>query len=243
MAKKTAVKTVRQPGKAVKKTAKSQPKAEKIAKKAVKNQPKAAKTVKNPSKPAKKRPEPPKTAKSAKGTVKTAVNTAKPAAPAKPVAVKTLPPVKTVLTAVVHPSAKTPSPIPQKVKSVNVVPASSSKALTAAEVEGLRVKLVDLHSRMRGEVGTMTNAALTEKDEGQSSVPLHLADVGSDNYEQEQTLSFIESGNNTLQLIESALMRIKNGTYGICENCGCNIPKPRLNFIPFTATCVKCVEI
>ncbi|GHT09552.1 DNA-binding protein [Planctomycetales bacterium] len=200
--------------------------------------------MKSPQESAKTSPASPKQAKSIEKTAKKAVKvvkTAQLATSAKPV--KTLPPVMTVLPVTVHSEFKPKTPVPAKVKPAATVPASANKALTAAEVEELREKLVDLRNRMRGEVGTMTSAALTEKDEGQSSVPLHLADVGSDNYEQEQTLSFIESGSNTLQLIESALMRIKNGTYGTCENCGCNIPKPRLNFIPFTATCVKCVDV
>jgi RNA polymerase-binding transcription factor DksA len=75
-----------------------------------------------------------------------------------------------------------------------------------------------------------------------SAMPLHMADIGTDNFEQEQTLSFIQSDNSTLLLIEEALTRIKNGSYGTCEDCGKPIPKARLNFLPYTASCVHCVE-
>jgi DnaK suppressor protein len=69
-----------------------------------------------------------------------------------------------------------------------------------------------------------------------------MADIGSDNFEREQTLSFIQSDHTTLTNIEEALVRIKVGTYGTCESCGKPIPKARLNVLPYVADCVKCVE-
>ncbi|MDR3183033.1 MAG: TraR/DksA C4-type zinc finger protein [Planctomycetaceae bacterium] len=158
---------------------------------------------------------------------------------------------KTVKPAAAQPAKKTPVPVlerktapvlKKKVKPAAHSPAAANKALTPAEIEDFQKKLLALRSRLRGEVNTMTHVALNEKDDGQSMVPLHMADVASDNFEREQTLSFIESENNTLFLIEDALTRIREGNYGICENCGCHIPKPRLNYIPFASACVKCVE-
>jgi RNA polymerase-binding transcription factor DksA len=76
-----------------------------------------------------------------------------------------------------------------------------------------------------------------------SAVPIHMADVGSDNFEQEQTLSFMQSEHGILIDIEDALVRVKEGTYGICEGCGNPIPRVRLNFIPYVNMCVKCAEL
>ena len=119
--------------------------------------------------------------------------------------------------------------------------------LSATELAAYKTRLQTLRARIRGDVSTMTDAALssnrTEAAGDLSVMPLHMADIGSDNFEQEQTLSFIQSDNATLNLIEEALERIKEGTYGICEDCGKPIPKVRLNVLPYTANCVHCVEL
>ena len=75
-----------------------------------------------------------------------------------------------------------------------------------------------------------------------SSMPLHMADIGSDNFEQEFTLSLMANEEDTLQLIEAALERIEEGVYGACDECGGPILKLRLNAIPYTPFCVKCAE-
>ncbi len=123
----------------------------------------------------------------------------------------------------------------------------SEKKLTAAEIEAYKAKLMDMRARLRGDVSTMTDAALNknflEASGELSGMPIHMADIGSDNYEQEQTLSFMQSESGMLSEVEEALQRIKDGTYGICEGCECRIPKVRLNFLPSASMCVKCAEI
>ena len=52
-------------------------------------------------------------------------------------------------------------------------------------------------------------------------------------------------GNNSeqeLAMIKYALMRIEDGTYFLCEECGGEIPAARLELLPFTARCVACAE-
>ena len=114
------------------------------------------------------------------------------------------------------------------------------KKLTTVELEAYKSKLIALRDRIRGDVSAMTEGAETAGN--LSSAPSHMADVGTDHFEREQTFSFIQSDNAILKLIEEALVRIREGTYGICEDCGCTIPKARLNFLLYTATCVNCVE-
>ena len=75
-----------------------------------------------------------------------------------------------------------------------------------------------------------------------STMPIHMADMGSDNFEQEFTLSLMENEGVTLEQIESSLERIEEGSYGQCEECGVKIPKARLNAIPYANLCVRCAE-
>ena len=115
-----------------------------------------------------------------------------------------------------------------------------------AELKTYREKLLALRARLRGDVDQMADAALkksrSEANGDLSSMPIHMADIGSDNFEQEFTLSLMESEGGTLEQIESALERIEDGEYGQCEECGARIPKTRLNALPYATMCVKCAS-
>jgi DnaK suppressor protein len=113
-----------------------------------------------------------------------------------------------------------------------------------AEIKVYKERLLALRSRLRGDVSQMADAALRKNrmDGGGeiSSMPIHMADLGSDNFEQEFTLSLMENEEETLDLIELALERIEDGSYGVCDECGARIPKARLNALPYAPLCVKC---
>jgi DnaK suppressor protein len=113
------------------------------------------------------------------------------------------------------------------------------------EMVSYRDKLHMLRARLRGDVTTMAEVALRKSGmEGSDSnaMPIHMAELGSDNFEQEFTLGLMEAEGDTLGLIESALERIQNGSYGRCVQCDGAIPKARLNAIPYTPVCIKCAE-
>ncbi len=97
------------------------------------------------------------------------------------------------------------------------------------ELIAYKERLLNLRSRLRGDVNHMADAALkksrSEANGDLSSMPIHMADIGSDNFEQEFTLSLIENDGDTLALIEASLERIEEGTYGQCEECGVRFPR------------------
>jgi DnaK suppressor protein len=112
-----------------------------------------------------------------------------------------------------------------------------------SEMKVFRDKLLFLRGRLRGDMSAMADAALNKRSESSgdlSSMPIHPADIGSDNFDQEFTLSLIENDEQALGLIESALARIASGAYGVCVECEARIPKARLDAIPHTPYCVKC---
>jgi RNA polymerase-binding transcription factor DksA len=115
-----------------------------------------------------------------------------------------------------------------------------------ADLKVYKERLLALRARLRGDVSTMADAALkkshAESTGGLSSMPIHMADLGTDNFEQEFTLSLMETEEGTLDAIENSLERIEDSTYGSCEECGGVISKSRLNAIPYTALCIKCAE-
>jgi DnaK suppressor protein len=108
-----------------------------------------------------------------------------------------------------------------------------------------REKLFAIRARLRGDVSAMAEVALRKSGiEGSDSnaMPIHMAELGSDNFEQEFTLGIMEAEGDTLSLIELALERIEDGNYGRCVQCDGAIPKARLNAIPYTPVCIKCAE-
>lgn len=114
------------------------------------------------------------------------------------------------------------------------------------EMKVFKERLLALRARLRGEVTQLAEAALKKNrpdgSSDHSSMPIHMADLGSDNFEQEFTLSLMENEEGTLEAIEAALERMEDDTYGQCEECGVKIPKARLNAIPYTPVCVKCAQ-
>ena len=115
-----------------------------------------------------------------------------------------------------------------------------------AELNVYRDQLRKLRARLRGDVDQLANSALkktrSETNGDLSSMPIHMADIGSDNYEQEFSLSLMENEGAALAKIQTSLERIEQGTYGACEECGAKIPKTRLNAIPYANLCVKCAS-
>lgn len=94
-----------------------------------------------------------------------------------------------------------------------------------------------------GNVMSMENETLRRARTDLSNLPYHMADLGSDNFELENTLGLVDSERRILEEIEDALIRIDDGTYGICEGNGEPIPKARLEAIPWARYCVKCASL
>ena len=118
--------------------------------------------------------------------------------------------------------------------------------MNKAELVAYKELLLGLRARLRGDVNQLADAALkksrSEANGDLSTMPIHMADIGSDNFEQEFTLSLMENEGVTLEQIESSLERIEEGIYGQCEECGVKIPKARLNAIPYATLCIRCAE-
>lgn len=119
--------------------------------------------------------------------------------------------------------------------------------MTKADLKTFETNLRALHARLRGDVSHLTSEALRTSGNGDpttatSSAPMHMADVGTDNFEQEFTFSLIQNQEQVLGEIADALERIKQGTYGRCEECRSSIPKARLQALPYTRHCVSCAR-
>ena len=117
-----------------------------------------------------------------------------------------------------------------------------------ADLAEFRRLLLELQSRVRGDVKQLTDEALSGADGGELRNPTHMAELGTDAYEQDFSLRFVENDQEVLAEIESALKRIAEGTYGTCEMCiedgkpvsRAVIAKTRLRAIPYARNCIEC---
>ena len=69
-----------------------------------------------------------------------------------------------------------------------------------------------------------------------------MADLGTDNFEQEFTLGLMQNQAQALKEIDDALDRVRRGTFGRCEECAAAIPKGRLAALPYARHCVACAR-
>jgi DnaK suppressor protein len=67
-----------------------------------------------------------------------------------------------------------------------------------------------------------------------------VVDAALDSVQDEISSQLAEVESRELSRIENALERIREGHYGLCEGCGCNIPIARLNALPYATLCIKC---
>jgi DnaK suppressor protein len=115
--------------------------------------------------------------------------------------------------------------------------------LSAADLEHYRQLLLQKRKEILGNVSEIEGEALRKSrldaSGDLSSMPIHMADLGTDNFEQEFSLELMDSERRLLTQIEEALARISAGTYGICEGTGKPISKARLEAQPWARYSVE----
>jgi RNA polymerase-binding transcription factor DksA len=120
---------------------------------------------------------------------------------------------------------------------------AAGKVMDKAEQEAFQQQLLHLRERLKGDVSHLTTEALGSPGSGNlSQMPIHMADLGSDAFEQENTLNLLANEQQTLEEIGEALDRVSQGTFGSCEECDEAIPKARLKELPWTRYCVACAR-
>jgi DnaK suppressor protein len=109
-----------------------------------------------------------------------------------------------------------------------------------------RERLQALANRLQGTLSGLRDSALRgtggDASGGLSNAPLHLADLGTDNFEQEVAAGLLENEQQVLGAVAAALERLDAGTFGRCEGCGKEIAEERLKAIPYTTRCTACEQ-
>jgi RNA polymerase-binding transcription factor DksA len=118
--------------------------------------------------------------------------------------------------------------------------------MSEVEIKSYQQRLLALKRRLGGDLTELEEEALHgvggEASGGLSNVPIHPADLGTDNFEEEVSLGLIENEYQLLTEVNDALARIEQGTFGRCENCGREIPRERLEALPYARYCAPCAR-
>ena len=112
-------------------------------------------------------------------------------------------------------------------------PRRAKSRLKPEDVEIFRTLLIDKRRSVLSALDSMETEALRSEGSESSSMPIHMADVGSDAYEQDLKLGISASERERITEIDAALQRIADGTYGVCEVTGKAIKKARLRAKPW----------
>jgi DnaK suppressor protein len=186
-----------------------------------------------------------------KSTPAPAAAKSKPAAPAKPAAGK---PVAKPVAGKAAPGKVAPGklgaapvaakkPSAKKLPERTIVPPESERKLlksplSRADMNHFRELLLRKRDDLVGDLQSLHDQAFKASDQGNAAN--HMADFGSDNYEQDFNLGIIENEEEVVGEIDLALRRIDTGEYGVCLDCHVPVPKPRLEAIPWARQCVTC---
>ena len=122
----------------------------------------------------------------------------------------------------------TPEPEPQ-----NKTRKPLKTKLNKQDLDHYRTLLLIKRAELVGDLKAMEAHALKSNGGQISHMPIHMADVGSDTFDQDFMLGMAENERQRLREIDDALKRIEDKTYGICQMTEKVIPKTRLNAKPW----------
>lgn len=130
-----------------------------------------------------------------------------------------------------------------KKKSKKKSSGTKKEHLTKSDIDHFKEILLQRRREIAGNVNKIKDEALKKSRMDASGdlscMPIHMADIGTDNYEQEFSLDLMDSERKMLDKIDAALQRIEDGTYGICEVTEKPITKARLEAKPWAKYCVE----
>ena len=116
-------------------------------------------------------------------------------------------------------------------------------AVKTSTLDRFKAKLITMRRRLAGDVDQIKTNALKPRDAASGDVsimPIHMADIASDNYDKEFALGLIQSEQKEVRDIDEAIERIENGTFGQCELCGGRVGYGRLTALPYARLCIDC---
>lgn len=109
-------------------------------------------------------------------------------------------------------------------------------------LDALKLRLEEERARLQAQISALADLPAEYRPTVDSYYGNHLADTGTETFEEEKALALEAHLQGLLSKVEEALRRFEEGTYGICEECGQPIPPERLEALPYATTCVRCQQ-
>ena len=108
-------------------------------------------------------------------------------------------------------------------------------------------KLLDIErDRLHAELEVLDREIIYDDTISQSELAdydNHPADAATDTFEKEKDVAVRDSFRDIIGRIDEAYGKMARGTYGICDRCGREISKGRLEAVPYAIFCVECQDI
>lgn len=130
---------------------------------------------------------------------------------------------------------KVPAPAKAAAKPALAKPAKPAAKCTLDQKTLQLVKdtLIKTRERLSGQMLALADDSLKYIDDTSS-------EDRTDDFDREFALNLVSSEHDAVFEIDNALRRMAEGTYGVCDMCGCALDKARLMALPFARMCVKC---
>lgn len=110
---------------------------------------------------------------------------------------------------------------------------SAKVKLSKKELDRYKEILLAKRAELVGDISNMEDEALRGNSGSLSSLPQHMAEQGSDTFDQSLSLDLAQVDRNLIKEIDEALTRIDDGTYGVCLRTGQRISPERLGELPW----------
>jgi len=136
--------------------------------------------------------------------------------------------------------SKTPRPATSAaILGQAVASAKKSNGEIKVKVKAEWAKFYNNLLELREQLLRQMSGLAKESAQEMAGYSLHMADSGTDNFDRDFALNLLSSDQDAIYEIEEALKRIEKSTYGVCELTGKQIPKARLEAIPWTRFTVQ----
>lgn len=133
-----------------------------------------------------------------------------------------------------------PAPPPTQPEAAGEMVKRPTKPMAPERREALYRMLMGKRRELIQEIAGNLGASLTEDQRRRLESAMDVGDQSLMDLDRELGISLMEMRNKRRQLIDDALARLEEGTYGLCEECGVEISEKRLEAVPFAKLCVAC---
>lgn len=111
---------------------------------------------------------------------------------------------------------------------------------TSTSADELRAMLLAKRSAVQQEICELLTQHREHYSATHNDSVLDHEDMALRDSTAEQQLSLLEARNHTRMMLDTALRRLDEGEYGLCEDCGAEIGAGRLRALPFAKRCLSC---